>query len=434
MIAYCYSPECEQYSDLLPSNQGRSSLVHRLASAYKLLADEKVSILKPRAASRADLLTYHSEAYVDTILGKDVLSEEELARFGLEYDCAVFEGMEDYVRWIAGSSMHAARALMDPDNGIMTAVNWDGGRHHCKKGSAGGFCYVQDIVLAIQELRKTCQRVLYIDLDLHHGDGVEAAFLYSDKVFTLSLHRFDPGFFPNSGSFAEQGKGKGKGYNLNIPLRRGLSDASLIQLIDGIVIPTMETYLDPALGQAVVVQCGVDSLALDPCKEWNLSIAGYCAAIARIQDKARALNCKTLYLGGGGYNKTLASRCYTAILAQLVGRQLEDTIPEHSLWDEYADSVYTLAQDDHLPGLADANLQELSQLIAKSRLRLEQIKAPSFKVALNHAKDVPSSVDWTEELFGREVHGCIWKPTGRITNALVMMHGFGEDLVIQRMC
>jgi histone deacetylase 8 len=120
--------------------------------------------------------------------------QDKLEEFGLESDCPVFEGMEEYVKWVAGGSISAAQALCE--NKYDVAVFWDGGRHHAGRSHAAGFCYVNDIVLAIFQLHHVFQKVLYIDIDIHHGDGVEKAFELSPRVFTLSFHRFDAGFFP----------------------------------------------------------------------------------------------------------------------------------------------------------------------------------------------------------------------------------------------
>jgi histone deacetylase 1/2 len=109
------------------------------------------------------------------------------------------------------------------------AVNWAGGLHHAKKSEAAGFCYVNDIVLGILELLRTFPRVLYVDIDCHHGDGVEEAFYTTDRVMTASLHRFGD-FFPGSGSLDDKGTSKGKGYAVNVPFRDGITDESFMSV------------------------------------------------------------------------------------------------------------------------------------------------------------------------------------------------------------
>lgn len=185
------------------------------------------------------------------------------------------------------------------------AISWNGGRHHASRGEAKGFCYVNDIVLAIMELRKKpvprlstrspsptpgdenspsssprpiqqplkkLSKILYIDLDLHHGDAVESAFLSSPYILTLSLHLHAPLFFPSTGSLSSSGptnpKAAGRNHALNLALEPGLGGESLRRVWE-----TVENVKESFGPDAVVVQCGVDGLYGDPCKvsERNVS-------------------------------------------------------------------------------------------------------------------------------------------------------------------
>jgi len=105
------------------------------------------------------------------------------------------------------------------------SINWAGGLHHAKKREASGFCYINDIVLGILELLRTYPRVLYIDIDCHHGDGVEEAFYTTDRVMTCSFHKFGE-YFPGTGTQEDRGREKGMGYAINVPLKDGLNDDS----------------------------------------------------------------------------------------------------------------------------------------------------------------------------------------------------------------
>ena len=138
------------------------------------------------------------------------------------------------------------------------AINWAGGLHHAKKSEASGFCYVNDIVLAILELLKYHQRVLYIDIDIHHGDGVEEAFYTTDRVMTVSFHKYGE-YFPGTGDLRDIGAGRGKYYSLNFPLRDGIDDSSY----ENIFVPVMSRVMELYQPSAIVLQCGADSLSGD---------------------------------------------------------------------------------------------------------------------------------------------------------------------------
>jgi histone deacetylase 1/2 len=117
------------------------------------------------------------------------------------------------------------------DGAADIAINWAGGLHHAKKREASGFCYINDIVLSILELLRTFPRVLYIDIDCHHGDGVEEAFYTTDRVLTCSFHKFGD-YFPGTGHIEDRGKAKGLGYSVNVPLRDGLTDDALKRVFE----------------------------------------------------------------------------------------------------------------------------------------------------------------------------------------------------------
>ena len=130
-----------------------------------------------------------------------------------------------------------------------------GGLHHAKKMEASGFCYINDIVLAILELLKYHPRVLYIDIDIHHGDGVEEAFYTTDRVMTASFHKYGD-FFPGTGDVRDVGVKNGKYYSVNVPLQEGIDDSSYETIFKPVIEKVMEMYRPTA----VVLQCGADSL------------------------------------------------------------------------------------------------------------------------------------------------------------------------------
>jgi histone deacetylase 1/2 len=140
---------------------------------------------------------------------------DQISRFNFGEDCPVFLGLYDYCKTYAAGSVLGADYVLKGEAEI--AINWSGGLHHAKKQEASGFCYINDCVLAILELLKKYERVLYIDIDCHHGDGVEEAFYTTDRVVTLSLHKFGD-YFPGTGDIEDIGKDAGKNYSINFPL------------------------------------------------------------------------------------------------------------------------------------------------------------------------------------------------------------------------
>ncbi|KAH3666609.1 hypothetical protein WICMUC_005593 [Wickerhamomyces mucosus] len=335
-----------ELTSLVPSNLGRSNSIYNMLKSYNEIFNklEKLTIKK---ATKLELCKFHDEEFVNFLLKKRNISikdssqleaikkyqlearshgvfdeknyhedenndiieddEKELFKFGLKFDCPLFPHMDEYIQLLAGSTLSSCRFLMkNHQNPLLKqpiAINWNGGRHHGKRSKAAGFCYINDISLAILELRKTFSKIVYIDLDLHHGDGVENSFSFSDKIMTLSVHRKDLGFFPGTGGIDNKGKGKGLKYSVNIPLKHGLSDRSLLRVIDEIIIPTIEKFKPDCM----VIQCGGDGLSTDDFKEWNLSIKGYGEAIKSLL----SLHHPVLMLGGGGYNNSQMARLYT---------------------------------------------------------------------------------------------------------------------------
>lgn len=129
----------------------------------------------------------------------------------------------------------AAKRLMEGQADI--AINWAGGLHHAKKREASGFCYINDIVLGILEMLRYAPRVLYIDIDCHHGDGVEEAFYTTDRVMTASFHKFGE-FFPGTGQITDRGRGPGRGYAVNVPLKDGITDESYKSIFEPVRLST----------------------------------------------------------------------------------------------------------------------------------------------------------------------------------------------------
>lgn len=265
-----------------------------------------------------DVLTSHGFAYTNDMMLK---SEEERkflinsnklkSQFSMNEtgDCPGFAGLYEFCQLSCGGSIDAAQLLLRGDAGI--AVNWGGGLHHAKKCEASGFCYTNDIVLAILEMLKYYPRVLYLDVDVHHGDGVEEAFYLTDRVMTVSFHQYGEDFFPGTGSIDSVGEGKGKYYSVNVPLKVGIDDDTYQELFKTVMDEVMAKFMP----SAVVLQLGGDSIAYDVLGRLNLSIKGHGECVKKMMSYGVPL----MLLGGGGYTVHNVARLWAYETGLAVG-------------------------------------------------------------------------------------------------------------------
>lgn len=288
-----------------------------------------------------------SEINDEVTLVEDTKQDEdstELENYGLMHDCYIFPFMAEYVNLVAASSIHSASRLnkVRKDSNVQNVViNWYGGRHHCKKNKAAGFCYINDIVLSINILRRNHRRIFYLDLDLHHGDGVESAFEFSKNVMTCSVHRYDVGFYPGTGSLSSTQKTKA-----NIPVMRGLSDGNMLRIVKEIVLPLIMNFGPDVL----VIQAGCDGLSTDEHKEWNMTIKGYGEVLSLLLNSIADIS--VMILGGGGYNHTETAKCWTYLTSIVLrGEKMSDewtSIPDHRYIDAYQDCSFQFWTSENL--------------------------------------------------------------------------------------
>jgi len=272
-----------------------------------------------------DISYFHTEDYLDflkTVTPENLNDYLDLfIGFNMGEDCPVFEGLWDYCKLTAAGSIIGANAINEGRNHI--AVNWSGGLHHAKQQEASGFCYINDCVLGALELLKNHYRVLYIDIDIHHGDGVEEAFYTTNRVMTCSFHKFG-NYFPDTGNFNDTGHGVGDGYSVNVPLNEGMDDDSYITIFKPVIDTVMEIY-NP---EVIVLQSGADSLSGDRLGCFNLSIKGHGACVEYVKRFGKPI----LLIGGGGYTLRNVGRCWAYETAIACGYELDPKLPD---WDEY---------------------------------------------------------------------------------------------------
>lgn len=331
--------ESENNDDDIGDGELKFTCESQLYAYFKEIPLNKEVTSRKRSFSSASLT-----GEVETVATQgEAQAKHNLKLFNLEGDCPLFSYLPMYCQVIAGATLMLVDYIDKVEPTV--AVNWDGGRHHALKSRASGFCYVNDIVLLIQKLRgKSFQKMTYIDFDLHHGDGVEKAFQFSSNVQTVSLHMYEPGFFPCTGSLEDTKKGKSI---VNVPLLHGLDDDYLRLLIEKIIIPLVDKH-EP---EVLIIQCGGDGLIGDSYEEWQLTIRGLVECITTVMKKFT--KCSFVLLGGGGYNNTLMSRFYTYLTWKLLKMYEHDfslteslefgddeLIPEHDYIDSYADEYY----------------------------------------------------------------------------------------------
>ena len=249
---------------------------------------------------------------------------KQMQRFNVGEDCPVFEGLYEFCQISAGGSLAGAVKLNRKLTDI--AINWAGGLHHAKKSEASGFCYINDIVLAILELLKYHQRVLYIDIDIHHGDGVEEAFYTTDRVMTVSFHKFGE-YFPGTGDLRDIGAGRGKYYAVNFPLRDGIDDDSYETIFKPVMTKVMESYQP----NAVVLQCGADSLTGDRLGCFNLTLKGH----GKCVEFMKGYNLPLLLVGGGGYTIRNVARAWTYETAIALNQEIPNELPYNDYFEYY---------------------------------------------------------------------------------------------------
>jgi len=327
-ISYFYDGDIGNYyyGQSHPMKPHRIKMTHNLLLNYGLY--KHMDVFRPRPANEYEMSKFHSDDYVDFLkrITPDNMHEyqRQLVRFNVGEDCPVFDGLFEFCQISSGGSVGGAVKLNHGQADI--AINWAGGLHHAKKSEASGFCYINDIVLAILELLKYHARVLYIDIDIHHGDGVEEAFYTTDRVMTVSFHKFGD-YFPGTGDIRDIGAGAGRGYAVNFPLKDGIDDESYQNIFKPVISKVMEVYRPGA----IVLQCGADSLSGDRLGCFNLTIQGH----ANCVEFVKGFNVPTLVLGGGGYTIRNVARCWTYETSVLLEKPVEDSLPYNDYFEYF---------------------------------------------------------------------------------------------------
>ncbi|UZJ51582.1 hypothetical protein CBS101457_000902 [Exobasidium rhododendri] len=373
-VAYFYDADVGNYSYGYghPMKPHRMRMTHNLVANYGL--DRYMDILRPKRATREQMSAFHTDEYVDFLsrVSPETMSDltGESKQFLVGEDCPAFEGLWEFCTISAGGSIAAANRVNTGQADV--AINWAGGLHHAKKREASGFCYVNDIVLAILELLRTHLRVLYIDIDIHHGDGVEEAFYSTDRVMTVSFHKFGD-FFPGTGDVRDTGIKKGKGYAVNVPLRDGVNEKDFGEMFR----PVLQHIMDWYRPGAVVLQCGADSLAGDKLGCFNLSMKGHADCVRFMQ----TFEVPLIVVGGGGYTVRNVAKTWTYETGVLLNKELDPNLPFNDyiqyFGPEYKLDVAPTNMDNHnsreyLEGIRSNILDNLRALPCAPSVQMQE--------------------------------------------------------------
>jgi acetoin utilization protein AcuC len=317
--AFIYSDRWADYDygPLHPMRLFRLRLTQHLIRDYGLL--DGALVVEPSPASVEELQAFHTPEYLAALRrGNSGGSFDGAWQYGLgPGDNPTFRGVYDLCSLIAGATLTAARLVASGE--VDVAFNISGGLHHGLENRASGFCYTNDVVLAILGLRAQGLRVAYVDLDAHHGDGVQHAFYTTDQVLTISLHETGTFLFPGTGFEDEMGLEEGTGYSVNVPLHPYTDDDTYAWAFEQVVPPLLRAFQP----DVVVTQLGCDTLHSDPLAHLELTTHGYERVLARLKE----LCPRWLACGGGGYDLGNVPRAWTLAWARMNGVELPDDLP-----------------------------------------------------------------------------------------------------------
>lgn len=368
MPAVIYHPAYRQYA----FGDGHPFHPLRVDMTLDLLRElgHEVKFLEPEPARRSEILRVHDDYYVRRV---EELSEGKAVPDSAEYglgtpDNPVFPAMDEAARRLAGGTLLGARLLCE--SGERRVLQLGGGLHHAHRNFASGFCIYNDLAIAIDHLLRHGLWVIYLDLDVHHGDGVQHILNDDKRVMTISLHESGRFLFPGSGEVHELGSGLGRGLKLNIPLAPFTDGASYLEVFDQVVSPAIRRFHPGAM----VVQAGADAHYDDPLADLMLTTRDYEAIFRRVLALADAeASGRVLFTLGGGYSLRAAPRIWAILYLVLHDLPLPAEIPSAwcERWCEHLDRRPPRSLHDPEPAYAPAaNRSEMAEYNLQTARRL----------------------------------------------------------------
>lgn len=345
---FIYSTELEEhlYPPEHPFNTIRAKRVREIVSSMGLLMGSGGREVAPEPAKRMVLKKFHTARYLHALKTSAAgrWSPEALAMGIGSPDCPIFKGLYEYAVLATGGTLTAAKMILSGETEL--AFNPSGGYHHAGPELAAGFCYINDVALACIVLAEQGKRVLYLDVDVHHGDGVAYAFYDRSDVLTISLHQNPKTLFPGTGFEDEIGTGEGKGYCVNVPLPVGTYDQAYMKAFEAVAVPLMKAY-NP---DVIVFELGADALAGDPLANLSLTNNTYAEIINHLMYFGKPL----LATGGGGYNVNNTVRAWALAWSIFCGADRGKDM-------DHAVGGVLLESTEWQPGLRDRELAVTEQ-------------------------------------------------------------------------
>ncbi|HET7453591.1 MAG TPA: acetoin utilization protein AcuC [Thermoanaerobaculia bacterium] len=331
--------------------------------------------VEPSPATRAEVLEIHEDYYVRRV---EELSRGEAVADAVRYglgtdDTPAFPGMDEAARWHVGGTLEAARAIVE--RGERRVVQLGGGLHHAQRNFAAGFCVYNDLAIAIAWLVRKGLWVAYVDIDVHHGDGVQQILYDDGRVLTASLHESGRFLFPGSGEIRDLGSGLGRGLKLNVPLEPFTDGESWLAAFDA-VVPEAIRRFRPGI---IVVQAGADAHFADPLADLMLTTRDYEAIFRRLLALADELTAgRILFTLGGGYAFGAAARIWSTLCLLAEGRSVPATLPAGwaERWENVAGPMPEAFHDSDLPPRAVPQREEIARRNRETAARLLEAARP----------------------------------------------------------
>jgi len=359
--AYIYSDELSsfEYGDDHPFKPIRARNTMELCTRYGLLTDSDIVGVDPAHATPETLSVFHAREYLDILeeVDRGVYRLDMLERGIGTDDCPVVPGIRGFCLLAVGATMTGMDLVMK--GRARRAFNPVGGFHHGGRDHAEGFCYVNDVAVAITHAIAKGSRIAFVDIDAHHANGVQDAFYEDDRALVISLHETGDSLYPGTGRETEIGSGRGTGYTVNVPLLERTDD-EVYTSVFGRVVPPLIRAFHPDL---VVAEIGADTMISDPLTHLRLTTNGYNEVIKSLC----ALSPRMVAVGGGGYDIYRSARCWALAWAAMTGREPVD---------QYAGLVGGMMYGAEMDGLNDRPMPTTGE--AKERAMAHADRVASY--------------------------------------------------------